>query len=227
MRVELVKQFKMEIAHRGASGDLHGHSLDVNVVCAGDTAPPEDWLVDYAEISAAFEPTFDALDHRIANDALQSDCVTIADIGAWIESRLRVALPSLHAVHTSIVGDGMFRPFTLSEESSLNLSQRLRFTVEAAHALPNLPEGHKCRRMHGHSFRIEVAAPNLEVLMPALKPIYDATDRFCLNDIAGLENPTSEVFAHWIWNRLDGEVEQLGSVGVAETCTARCIYRGE
>ena len=227
MRVELVKTFRMEIAHRGHSGDLHGHSIEAHVVCAGETSPPEDWLVDYADISAAFAPVFDALDHRIANDPLRMDAVTLADIGAWIHEQLQPKLPTLTAVHTRIFGDCKFQPKTIEVDASLSLPQRLRFTVEAAHALPNLPEDHKCRRMHGHSFRIEVAAPGLESTMPALKPLYDATDRKCLNDIDGLQNPTSEVFAHWIWNRLVNDVVGLQAVGVAETCTARCIYRGE
>lgn len=226
MRAELVKTFHLEVAHRGENANLHGHSLRVDVVCAGEVSGPLDWVIDYAEISQAFDPLFRALDHRVANDVLDRESVGLGDIAEWMDSELRKNLSELDAVHIAIEGDGAFRPRALEPGEGLNLAQRLRFTAEAAHALPNLPDGHKCRRMHGHSFRIEVAAPAPETWMAALRPVYDAIDHQCLNDIAGLENPTSENLSMWIWNRLVNDVKELSAVSVAETCTARCIYRG-
>ena len=87
------------------------------------------------------------------------------------------------------------------------------FTVEAAHRLPHVPEGHKCARLHGHSFRIELhlsgpVDPQAGWVMDfadvkaAFKPIYERLDHHYLNDIPGLENPTSERLAIWIWERL-------------------------
>lgn len=115
---------------------------------------------------------------------------------------------------------------------------RKTFQIEAAHRLPNLPEGHKCRRLHGHSFRIEIAVegasdPKLEWLMDyadiskAFKPIYEELDHNYLNEIQGLENPTSENIAKWIWKRLKPSLPMLKEIVIAETCTSRCIYRGE
>lgn len=112
------------------------------------------------------------------------------------------------------------------------------FTIEAAHRLPNLPEQHKCRRLHGHSFRIEIHASgpltekegwvmDFADLTRAFSPIYDQLDHYYLNDIPGLENPTSEVLARWIWTRLKPGLPLLSQVVVRETCTAGCIYRGE
>lgn len=112
------------------------------------------------------------------------------------------------------------------------------FTLESAHHLPNVPEGHKCRRLHGHSFRIEVhvegpVAPREGWVLDfadigrAFQPLYDQLDHHYLNEIAGLENPTSEVLARWVWTRLKPRLPGLSQVVVRETCTAGCIYRGE
>ncbi len=112
------------------------------------------------------------------------------------------------------------------------------FQVEAAHFLPNVPEEHKCRRMHGHSFRIEVhvAGPvedkagwvmDFADLKRAFQPLFDQLDHRCLNDIEGLENPTSENLARWIWTRLQPGLPGLSKIIIQETCTSGCVYRGE
>ena len=111
------------------------------------------------------------------------------------------------------------------------------FHFEAAHRLPNVPEGHKCARLHGHSFQVrlrvagEVSEPNGWVmdfadLKASFKPIYDQLDHYYLNDIPGLENPTSENIAIWIWARLKPELPQLSSIEIRETCTSGCVYKG-
>ncbi|WP_210405353.1 6-carboxytetrahydropterin synthase QueD [Limnobaculum zhutongyuii] len=112
------------------------------------------------------------------------------------------------------------------------------FTFEAAHRLPNVPEGHKCSRLHGHSFvvRIEVTGEvnpitgwvmDFSEIKAAFKPILDRLDHYYLNDISGLENPTSEVLAHWIWQQLKPGLPLLSGVRVKETCSAGCVYKGE
>ena len=112
------------------------------------------------------------------------------------------------------------------------------FTLEAAHFLPHLPEGHKCRRLHGHSFRIEVYVCG-EVKRPVawvmdfaeigskFQPLFEQLDHYCLNQVPGLENPTSENLARWIWQRLKPELPGLSKIIVRETCTAGCVYEGE
>ena len=113
-----------------------------------------------------------------------------------------------------------------------------RFTFEAAHLLPNVPEGHKCRRLHGHSFTVElhVEGPvgehsgwvmDFAEISAVCKALEDRLDHRYLNDIPGLENPTSEVLAKWIWREAQGALPMLSAVEVRETCTARCIYRGD
>ena len=112
------------------------------------------------------------------------------------------------------------------------------FQIEAAHRLPNLPEDHKCFRLHGHSFRIEiyvsgdVGEPSGWVMdfadiKRAFDPLFGRLDHRYLNDIDGLENPTSENLARWIWQRLVKDLPQMSKVVVCETCTAGCVYTGD
>jgi len=112
------------------------------------------------------------------------------------------------------------------------------FSLECAHRLPRVPADHKCARVHGHSFRVTVRVEG-EVderagwlqdyadLARVWGPVHEALDHRSLNDVPGLENPTSEVLARWIWERLAPELPLLSAVTVAETCTARCVYRGK
>ena len=112
------------------------------------------------------------------------------------------------------------------------------FSIEAAHRLPNLPESHKCYRLHGHSFKIEVHVTgevdqktgwimDFADISAAFKPLFERLDHHYLNEIEGLENPTSENLARWIWRQLKPALPLLSSVVVRETCTAGCIYVGD
>ena len=111
------------------------------------------------------------------------------------------------------------------------------FTIEAAHRLPNVPEGHKCARLHGHSFRVELHVsgdvdPRLGWVMDfadiktAFFPLYERLDHHYLNEVEGLENPTSERLAQWIWEQLKPAVPLLSAIVVHETCTSGCRYTG-
>jgi 6-pyruvoyltetrahydropterin/6-carboxytetrahydropterin synthase len=118
-----------------------------------------------------------------------------------------------------------------------HLELRKTFQFEAAHLLPLLPETHKCRRLHGHSFQVELVIagpvdPKLGWVMDyaeitkIFKSTLEKLDHFYLNQIPGLENPTSENIAIWIWHRIKPKLPLLTEIIVAETCTARCVYRG-
>lgn len=111
------------------------------------------------------------------------------------------------------------------------------FTVEAAHRLPHVPAGHKCARLHGHSFRIEVhvrGEPGADSgwimdfadLKAAFAPVFERLDHHYLNDIPGLDNPTSEVLARWIWRELAPVLPGLSRIVVHETCTSGAICTG-
>jgi 6-pyruvoyltetrahydropterin/6-carboxytetrahydropterin synthase len=112
------------------------------------------------------------------------------------------------------------------------------FTFEAAHRLPNVAPEHKCARLHGHSYRVTVhvegevdPATGMVVdfaeVTAAFKPIVDRhLDHRYLNDIEGLENPTSENLARWIWQRLLPALPLMSAVQVRETSTSGVLYRG-
>lgn len=112
------------------------------------------------------------------------------------------------------------------------------FNFEAAHRLPNVPPGHKCARLHGHSFlvRLVVSGPvgedsgwvmDFGDIKKVFKPVWEQLDHHYLNDIAGLENPTSENIARWIWLQLKPALPELSRVEIRETCTSGCIYSGD
>ena len=111
------------------------------------------------------------------------------------------------------------------------------FTFESAHRLPNVPDGHKCAKLHGHSYWVKVTidgpvgsetgwVQDFADLKCAFKPLEDQLDHNYLNEIPGLENPTSEVLSIWIWDRLLPELPLLAAVEVKETSSSGCIYRG-
>ena len=112
------------------------------------------------------------------------------------------------------------------------------YVFEAAHHLPKTPPGHKCRRVHGHSYRVEVSiAGNVNADAGWLQDFADITavvepllkaelDHRTLNDVPGLENPTAELLCVWLWGRLKPQLPLLSAITVHETCTARCTYRG-
>lgn len=112
------------------------------------------------------------------------------------------------------------------------------FTFEAAHRLPDVPPGHKCGRLHGHSFRAEVHVRgevgretgwvvDFADIKKAFAPLFAQLDHNFLNEIEDLSNPTSENLARWIWRHLEPTLPGLCKVVVRETCTSGCIYRGE
>ena len=111
------------------------------------------------------------------------------------------------------------------------------FQIEAAHRLPNVPPGHKCARLHGHSYRVSVHVEgpvgdesgwvrDFADLAEAWRPLHDALDHRYLNDVDGLANPTSEVLAAWVWERLAPSLPGLARIDVLETCTSGCRYEG-
>jgi len=112
-----------------------------------------------------------------------------------------------------------------------------QFHFEAAHDLPTFPPDHKCRRLHGHSFRFDVVVEG-EVdpakgylidygdITQAADPLVRRLDHYYLNEIEGLSNPTSEMLARWIFDRLKKSLPELSAIVVYETCTSSCEYRG-
>ena len=111
------------------------------------------------------------------------------------------------------------------------------FTLESAHRLPNVPAGHKCARIHGHSFRVEIhvsgevdphvgGVQDFADIKAAFQPLFEQLDHNYLNEVAGLENPTSENLAKWVWDRLKPGLPLLSKIVVHETCTCGAVYSG-
>ena len=118
----------------------------------------------------------------------------------------------------------------------MNVSLTKSFTFEAAHRLPKMPQGHKCRRLHGHSFGFSVTVEgpvddetglllDYADIERAVEPARKVLDHQYLNEIDGLENPTSEILALWLWKRIQPNLPQLSEIAVRESCTSTCILR--
>lgn len=120
----------------------------------------------------------------------------------------------------------------------MKVSLTKSFHFEAAHWLPTFPEGHKCRRMHGHSFHVDVVVSgavdeakgylvDYGQMKRAIEPVVERLDHYLLNEVEGLGNPTAENIARWVFDRLKPGLPLLSCVRVHETCTTACEYRGE
>ncbi len=112
------------------------------------------------------------------------------------------------------------------------------FTFEAAQTLPRVPAEHKCGRMHGHSFKVEISVEgeadpltgwlyDHSRISRAMDPLLDQLDHSYLNDVSGLENPTIENMCEWFWEKLAPYLPGLAEIVIHETPTARCSYRGK
>jgi 6-pyruvoyltetrahydropterin/6-carboxytetrahydropterin synthase len=112
------------------------------------------------------------------------------------------------------------------------------FRFEAAHALPDLPQGHKCRRMHGHSYRVDIHVTgqvdeqtgwvvDFGRIKQVVEPIIARLDHSLLNEVPGLANSTSEQIARYLWDHIGPELPILSAVTIWESDNSRCIYRGK
>lgn len=226
MRVELIKEFRVEAAHETARG-LHGHSYRIEVIAEGEVEPVAGWLIDYGDIKRAFEPLRARLDHGYLNAISELPDTSLASLRAWILRELSAALPCIKDVRVTTAGSGAFSPQVLAADPVRRLGQRIRFSFEAAQSLPNLPEAHPCQRLHGHTYQVEVAAEDLDALRAPLRDLYETLDHRYLNEIPGLDAATSERLCQWIWQRLERVGLAPTAVVIQETATARCVYRGQ
>ncbi len=207
---------------------LHGHSFRASV-CA---ELPVGWAAfpggETGQLGAALDDCVGALDYQDLNEllAVPSD----AHLARWVRERL--ALVDIASVGLRSAPD---QGVVVDRADHAHLWRRFRF--EAAHRLPNVPQGHPCGRMHGHGFEIilhadqdldgEDSGMDHDRLIASWAPLQGALHHACLNDLPGLENPTSELLAHWIWSRLKPELSALSWVTVYETATAGCHYDGQ
>ena len=124
-----------------------------------------------------------------------------------------------------------------NHKAIMNVRLTKDFTFEAAQTLPKVPSDHKCGRMHGHSFKVEISVEgetdpvtgwfyDHSRISRAMDPLLEQLDHSYLNDIPGLENPTIENMCRWFWERLSPYLPGLAEIVIHETPTARCSYRG-
>lgn len=178
-------------------------------------------------LKTALERCVAPLDYGDLNEHLPIP--TDENLARWVRSRIE--MPGVVSVGIRSTHD---QGADLDAHDHVHLWRRFRF--EAAHQLPHVPPGHQCGRMHGHGFEVilhvdqDLGQRDMGVDFDRLgtlwQPIQAQLDHACLNDIPGLENPTSEMLAAWIWHRLQPPVPELSWVTVYETHTAGCHFDG-
>lgn len=207
--------------------NLHGHSFRARL----RGAPSPDWAAfaggEVDQLRRHLNAGVQVLDHACLNDHLEAPSDTA--IAHWLRQRL-------HSQGLQITQVGV----QSTQTSGVELDQEgqphvwRRYVLYAAHQLPNVPEGHKCGRMHGHGFEVllharqtgadPVDADRLDALWA---PLHQLLDHACLNDIPGLHNPTSEVMSGWIWRQLKPLLPELSWVTVYETASCGASHDGQ
>ena len=177
-----------------------------------------------ARLGAAVAP----LDYRFLNDVISLP--TDENIVRWIAAALAPLTPESVGVQ-STRDTGV----DLDPAGRAHLWRRFRF--EAAHRLPRVPAGHPCGRMHGHGFEVilhveqDLGTRDIGIDYDAIAalwaPLHAQLHHRCLNDVPGLDNPTSEMLARWVWEALLPRLPELSWVSVHETATAGCHYDGQ
>ena len=206
---------------------LHGHSFTAKVWAQ----VPDDWATfpgaEVDEVRARLSKTVLPLDYQHLNRTL--DQPTDENLARWIRSR--VDIPGLVKVGVmSTPHEGV----DLDRNDHAHVWRR--YVLHSAHRLPKVKPGHKCGRMHGHGFEIILHADqdldsraigvDYDHLDELWEPIRAELDHTCLNDIPGLDNPTSEMISAWIWRRLKPALPELSWVTVFETAYCGAHFDG-
>ena len=211
------------------SRQLHGHSYIARV----RAALPAGWGgfpgAETAALARALGDRVAALDYCDLNAHLPVP--TDENLARWLRDRLTPDLPGIETVG---IRSTRHQGADLDGTDHCHVWRRFRF--EAAHRLPRVPEGHQCGRMHGHGFEVilhadqDLAGQDMGVDFDQLEsvwaPLHAELHHACLNDIPGLENPTSERLASWLWQRLLPALPMLSWITVYETATAGCHHDG-
>jgi 6-pyruvoyltetrahydropterin/6-carboxytetrahydropterin synthase len=206
---------------------LHGHGFIARV----RAEIPDDWARFQGDETLALKEALQncvaPLDYNDLNSHLAIP--TDENLSRWVRHRLEV--PGIVSVGVQSTGD---QGADLDGDQHVHVWRRFRF--EAAHQLPKVSPGHKCGRMHGHGFEVILHADqdlgqrdmgvDFDHLGALWAPIHQDLHYACLNDIPGLENPTSEMLARWLWDRIKPGLPELSWITVYETDTAGCHYDG-
>ena len=215
----------LPVGHRARN--LHGHSFLARMVtkCPNDSS--ESAGDESFQVKDLFGRVVANLDYTLLNDLL--DVPTDENLARWVRDRL--SLPDISTIGIQSASDQ-----GVDLDSRDNAHTWCRFRFEAAHKLPNVPPGHQCGRMHGHGFEVIIHAEeglgsadlgiDFDQIRQCWEPIQSLLHNSCLNEIEGLENPTSEMLSAWIWKRLKPILGSLSWVTVYETVTAGCHFDG-
>ncbi len=211
------------------SRGLHGHSFiakaraQLGVKSFADFPGGEP-----AFVKQRLEQCVAGLDYRYLNDIVHVP--TDENLARYLRTQI-TDIPGIDVVGIQSTHDA---GVDLDEDDVAHIWRKFRF--EAAHQLPNVPAGHQCGRMHGHSFEVilharqeigdDDMAVDFDTMINQWQPLYEQLHLSCLNEIAGLENPTSEIISRWIWDKLKKDFPELSWVTVYETVTAGCHYDG-
>lgn len=206
---------------------LHGHSFLATIRCCPPNgfAPYPGGEIDV--ITSRLQAQIKKLDYRLLNEQIESP--TDENIARWIN--LHCPVPGTNTVGIQS---------TTNEGVEVNASGHVhvwrQYSFQSAHQLPNVPPGHKCGTMHGHGFEVIIHAShpngesdrsiNYDQLDMCWAPLQEVLDHACLNELPGLENPTSEVLSSWIWNKVKPTLPELSAVSVYETATCGANYDG-
>lgn len=216
------------LPHGHRARNLHGHSFQARIRARLPRAWAQFPGAETDDLERVLADCVRDLDYRFLNDRLAVP--TDENLARWI--RERVEVPGLDSVGIlSTAGQGA----DIDRHGQVHIWRRFRF--ESAHQLPHVAPGHKCGRMHGHGFVVIIHCNqdlgerdmgiDFDELERCWQPLHEQLDHACLNDIPGLENPTSEHIAGWIWQRLRARLPELSWVTVYETATAGCSHDGE
>jgi 6-pyruvoyltetrahydropterin/6-carboxytetrahydropterin synthase len=233
MNARILKTVYVETARRlpnptvDGSPRYTGNSYQIDLIAEGPVHPEYGWVVDYTDLKALFEPIYRQLDHRCLDDipALRDDHEP-EDIEAWINESLQPWPSWFAGVRVSLAVAPEFQPRLLPPDPRHDLPERLAFSFSAAQSLPQLPEDHPCRKLHGHSYQVEIAAEEKDKLETIARRLFQEFNNQYLNTLAGLEQATSEHIAARVWKTMTEEGASPLFVAIQETPSNRCHYFG-
>lgn len=207
---------------------MHGHGYIVRLRAGTETAISPWQGAGPSELARRLDELSGKLDYGLLNDVI--DVPTDENLARWFREQLQ--LDGIQSIGIQSTTDG---GADLLGEDEVHIWRRFRF--EAAHRLPHVPAGHKCGRMHGHGFEVvvhvqegleagEAMGLDFDLIGPKWQVLHEQLHYHCLNDIPGLDNPTSENIAAWIWDRLKDTLPELSWISVYETKSSGCHYNG-
>lgn len=205
---------------------LHGHGF----IATAYACLPESWAEyqggEVSLLRGKMDACAGSLDYRLLNETLADP--TDENLAYWFQKHLDVPTVDRIAIQ-STPDQGVY-----INQNQTCVWRRYRF--QAAHQLPHVPEGHKCGRLHGHGFQVILHALgqstegqlkiDYETLDASWAPILEQINYRCLNHLPGLENPTSEMIASWIWHKLKTTLPTLTAVTVYETASCGATFDG-